>query len=148
VSRAGRRVDTERTRTASLVAMATVRRLELHRKERIYEFVRPIRTGLEEELMLEHVLHTIEMAFATYRLTLFFDGITSWHNPGKGTLKRFRGLAVVDANLLHIRLLHDFLYRDQTCAVRDGKLEKLQGEALAVDFVRDPEAWLNEIRPV
>jgi hypothetical protein len=110
-------------------------------------------------MLNEHVLHVIETTFAIRRMLPVYgnDDDREWQ---VGSLLRHRGLTIIDAGLLNIRTLHDFLYKDQafegrstTASAGTGSGQPVshpvvkRGDVLALDFVRDGQAWLDELRP-
>jgi hypothetical protein len=80
--------------------------------------------------MSEHVLYEIELcASALYALVT--DARTSERDFPPLTIEYGRGNAVIEAFLLHVRVLDDF-FRER--GSRDS-------DVLALDFVGDPEDW-------
>lgn len=103
-----------------------------------------------------HILYEVE-ALADIKRTLFFDGRYDERDFPAGSIRRARGNGLLEAFVMHMRCLDDFLYKDQVAlkgktvaAAPPGEpvgVLKIDGDCvIALDFVRDPQDWID-MRP-
>ena len=103
-----------------------------------------------------HILYEVE-ALADIKRTLFFDGRYDERDFAPGSIRRARGNGLLEAFVMHVRSLDDFLYKDQVALT--GKQEPSPGSGepvgvlkidancvIALDFVRDAQGWMD-MRP-
>jgi hypothetical protein len=121
--------------------------------DREYSLAIPVTTREQADIMAERVLFSVEMfdglarRFSTDMYADFRDG--EWIDFPHGSPWWFRGQGILEAFVLKARVLDDFLYQDEKALRRspgDSWLRKLS-DALAIDFVHDPERWYLERPP-
>lgn len=100
------------------------------------------------DALFSHVTYGIEMAYELSR-ALFFYGRYETRDFPEGTVRRLNGSALLEANLLHIRTLIEFLYKYQTATINQKAkdtgtlLAFWSDDILAIDFVADAQDWLD-----